>query len=248
MDYVLQTILQRKINVAMKLGNRQDLLQPAPGSGFPYSRISGWLRDAYIEVMSSRAFEYAEETLQFQTVQGQDSYVYPPNSRALKAISGYRSDGTPVQVSWKDIGYIRRYNIGALTTSQPLEGPPSIYTIFNNQIIFRPTPDNQPYTFYLDIWEWPDIQDDANLDTTVLQVPMDWLEIIDYLASVRGHAELGQADKCSEVMKLLYGYTDPSTGGRVAGMIERAQNRQQASSPWTDWGIQPSQPQQAYTR
>lgn len=233
-----QTIEMRKINVAMKLGNRQDLLEPAPGSSFTYSRISGWLRDAYIAISTCRTFEQTETTAQFQTIVGQDTYVIPAPLRAAKSFMGYDYQNTPINVLWKDIAYIRRYAPGNLNTGgpYPILARPSIFTFFANSIIFRPVPDNT-YTFFLDYWQRPMITKDV--DSTPLLLPDEWLEIVDYEASVRGNAELQQGDKSHELQELLYGFTDPTSGRSIPGIIERMQNRSQAMSPFVDYGIQP---------
>ncbi|MDE1971451.1 MAG: hypothetical protein KGI50_07800, partial [Patescibacteria group bacterium] len=71
--------------------------------------------------------------------------------------------------------------------------------------------------------------------------------IVDYQAAIRGNAELQQADKSREMQELLFGFTDPANGRIVPGLIEELQNRQQAMSPYVDWGIQP-QNKQGYTK
>ncbi len=229
-----QTIAERKINVSMKIGNRADLLEPAPGSGQTYSRISGWLRDAYIAISTCRTFEQTEATYQFNLVQGQTEYLIPGQLRALKALTGYDSSGTPIILEYKDIAYIRRYN----PNGSSFQARPSIYTFYGNKMIIRPSPDQDTYTFYLDYWQRPLIT--ADVDSTPLLVPDEWLEVIDYEAAARGNAELQQADRSHEMLELLNGYTDPQTGRFVPGIIERLQNRNQATSPYVDWGMQPS--------
>lgn len=240
-----QTIGDRKINVAMKLGNRQDLLAPAPGSGFTYSRIAGWLRDAYIAIATCRNFEQTEETYQFQTIVGQDTYTLPPDLRAKLSLTGYDDFGTPIQMNDVDIAYIRRYNPGTLGSPAGVgNARPSLYCFFAQNVIFRPAPDDQ-YNMFLDYWQRPMIADP--IDDTPLLVPDEWLEVIDYEAAVRGNAELLQEDKSRLIQELLYGYTDPTTQHYVPGLIERLQNRAQAQAPWRDYGLQP-QYREGYTK
>ena len=174
-----QKISERKINVSMKIGNRADLLQPAPGSAYTYSRISGWLRDAYIAISTCRSFEQTEFTYQFDTEAASDTYNIPVPVRAIKAFTGYDSNGTPIQVDWKDISYIRRYN--SINPTDSLTRP-SIYTLWNSQVIFRPTP-GDAFTFFLDAWQRPQIAKD--IDSTPLLLPDEWLEILDYEAADR---------------------------------------------------------------
>lgn len=231
-----QTIQQREINVAMKLGNRQDLMAPQPGSSNTYSRIDGWLRDAYISISFSQTFEQTEETTTFKTVPGQDAYDYPDTARAIKSLVGVNQQtGAPIIVDWKDINYVRRY--AQNYPGQPNQGTPSIVAPWGQGLIFRPIPDAQPYLFYLDIWEKPVIEDDVI--STQLALPDDWLEVVDYDAAIRGHAELLEDDKAASKSKLLYGWTDPNTGQKVQGITDRLGTRLQAQKPWMDWGIQP---------
>lgn len=233
-----QTIKNREVPVAMKLGNRQDLLQPAPGSGNTYSRIDGWLRDAYTEVSYSRSFEQTESTIQFQTVQGQDTYSYPTTVRAIKSLVGYwASNNTTVIVEWKDINYVRRYTPGLPLSGQPQLGTPSIVAPFANSLIFRPVPDGNPYNFFLDVWLKPVIS--ADVVSTQLALPDDWLEVVDYLAAMRGYMELGELDKAVGISRSVFGFTDPTTGTKIEGLMERLQNRNQAQSPYVDYGVQP---------
>lgn len=241
-----QTIDDRKISVAMKIGNRQDLLQPAPGMPLlgSYSRISGWLRDAYIETVYSRTFEQGEETFQFQTVAGQDSYVLPDEVRAPKALTGYDDNGTPIIMSWTSIAYLRRYSAVNVPASTVGQARPSLYTLWAQKIVMKPTP-NASFTFFLDYWQKPLITDDV--DSTPLLLPDDWLEVLDYKAAIRGNAELQQADRSREMQELLFGFTDASNGRIVPGLIAELQNREQAAQPYTDWGLQP-QNRTGYTR
>jgi hypothetical protein len=232
------TITSRVNNVAMKLGNRQDLLQPAPGSGNSYSRIAGWLRDAYISISYSQTFEQTEQTLTFLTIPMIDTYSYPTTVRAIKSLVGVRQDSnTAVIVEWKDMNYLRRYTAGNQGSGQPFQGTPSIVSAFGNNVIFRPIPDNVPYLFYLDCWMKPVITTDVV--STQLFVPDDWFEVIDYEAAMRGHAELLERDKGAELARLLYGYTDPTTGAKIQGLTDRLQNRRQAQAPYVDYGLQP---------
>jgi hypothetical protein len=248
-----QTIAQRENNVAMKLGNRQDLLAPAVGSGNNYSRIDGWLRDAYISVAYSRTFSESEQTITFQTTQGADTYSYPTTVRAIKSLVGQRGDNNaPVIVTWKNINYIRRYSTPGSQQSggTAFLGTPSIVAPWANTVVFRPVPDSVPYIFYIDAWMKPVIANiinpTAQLNTTQLVLPDDWLEVVDYEAAYRGHMELLERDKAAEISKLLYGYTDPSTGAKIQGIVDRLGNRDQAQSPYIDYGMQPKF-QQSYT-
>jgi len=228
-----QTINDRKINVAMKLGNRQDLLQPAAGSTFTYSRISGWLRDAYIATVTCRTFEQGQNSVQFDTVTDISEYAVPADMRAKIALTGYDQYGTPIQMDEKDIAYIRRFSSPEVANTLDR---PSIYCFFGNTIFFRPTP-GATFTMFLDYWQKPLIT--ADVDSTPLLLPDEWLEIVDYEAAVRGNAELLQEDKSRNIQELIYGFMDPTTQHYVPGLIERLQNRAQAQAPYRDYGLQP---------
>jgi hypothetical protein len=246
-----QTIANREINVSMKLGNRADLNQPAVGSGNTYSRIDGWLRDAYISIAYARTFEQTEQTISFNTVPGNDTYPYPTTVRAIKSLVGLNQQtGASVIVDWKDMNYVRRYSVGNQGPNQPYQGTPSIVAAWANTLVFRPFPDQQPYLFWLDCWMKPVIAGvngvPGLLNATQLLVPDDWLEVIDYEAAMRGHAELLERDKAHEIAALLNGWVEPD-GSKTIGLIERLQNRAQAQAPYKDWGMQPKfKPQ--YTR
>jgi hypothetical protein len=203
------------------------------------SRIALWLRKAYINLMMENRFPGTEGTYAFNTVQGQDEYPYPNFVRAIQTLTLYRADGTVITVETKDIKYIRRMN------SQN-QAAPSIWCEFGNSIIFRPVPDgNGPYTCVLDTWMNPVV--DYPIEDTENLLPLDWVEAMEYAATVRGHANLQEEDKAHAIQSLLYGYTDPS-GKFTPGMIANLQNRLVASSQFKDWGMQPKGQTQPYTR
>lgn len=227
-------ISDKVTDVNMKLGNRQDLLKPAPGSTNTYSRIAGWLRDAYISISYGNTFEQTEDSFNFQTVPGQDTYAYPVTVRACKAFNGYwttTQPGAPIQCDYKDINYIRRYNNPTNENSVP-----SIWTMFGNSIILRPVPGGV-FNFIMDNWMKPVIT--PTVVTTPLLMPDDWLEVLCDEAAVRGHAELLERDKARELQSLLYGFVDPNTGKFTPGIVDKLGNRRQAQAPYIDYGIQP---------
>lgn len=204
------------------------------------SRIDQWLSKAYINLMMENRFPGTEGSFTFQTVQGQDEYPYPDFVRAIEALTLYRSDGTVITVQTKDIGFIRRMN----NTNQ---AAPSMWCEFGKNIIFRPVPDgNGPYTCVLDVWENPVIATPIS-DTEVL-LPLDWVEALEYQATVRGHTNLQEEDKAHAVQSLLFGYVDPTTGKYTPGMIQNLQTRLQASAMFKDWGMQPKGATQPFTR
>lgn len=202
-------------------------------------RIDYWLRDAYINLMMENKFPATEVTYTFYTAQGQDVYPYPDSIRAIEALTLYRPDGTIITVEDKDIKYIRRMN--------PVnQAAPSMWCEYNNQIIFRPTPDsNGPYTCTLDGWQNPiigtPIQETQNL------LPLDWHEALVFAATLRGHVDLQEEDKAMKIQSFLNGFTDP-TGKYTPGLLGNLQSRLQISARFKDWGLQPAGTTQTYTR
>jgi len=223
--------------VLLELGNRADLSTIV--GGLP-SRIDRWLSDSYTEIGMGYDFAELELTIDGQVVQGQDSLAYPADARAVQSLNFYRLDGsaTSVQPFFKNIQYIRQFN--------PVnQGPPSNLAYFALTVIMRPVPD-QTYNYTLDYWQKPQISNVAgDLGATVINVPDDWLEIVDYGAMMRGHAELQEAEKAQVLQNLLYGITLP-TGKAVPGLIAARMTRKQAQSPSMDYGIQPSQAKLSY--
>jgi hypothetical protein len=125
----------------------------------------------------------------------------------------------------------------------------------------RPYCDTNIYTFLADLWLKPvqivgqDAPDaspaytslgSADIGATEIQVPDDWLEIVDLGAILRGHISLLERDKAAEVQQLLFGLTIPTTGKMVPGLIAVMWNRRQAQAPAMDYNIQPRQPKRTY--
>jgi hypothetical protein len=234
-----QTLGDRVQSVMYKLGNRQDLTTPLSGGTSP-SRIDYWLQNAYINLLMENRFPGTEGTTTFNLVQGQSIYPYPDNVRAIETLTLYRPDGTVITVETKDIKFLRRMN------SQN-QSAPSIWAEFGNTIQFKPVPDqNGPYQCTLDVWYNPVIMDP--ISTTPILLPADWLEALDYQATVRGHTDLQEEDKAHAIESLLYGFVDPQTGKYTPGMIQNLQNRIQASAQFKDWGVQPQGMTQTYGR
>jgi len=231
-------LLERRARVLLALGNRSDLAAitnpPIP------SRLDQWLADSYTEVGMGYSFSEAELSITGQVVQGQDSYAFPDDARAILSNMFYRLDGTPVQPQVKDIQTIRQFQ-------QNKQGPPSILGYFALQVFMRPTPD-QTYNTVIDYWQKPQINNVlGDLGLTELNVPDDWLEIIDYGAMMRGHAELQEPEKAANLQQILYGTIDPNTHKTVGGMMAAKMTRRQAHAPVMDYGMRPSQAKRSYT-
>jgi len=242
------TTFQDHLNrVALVLGNRNDLLAGTP------SRIMGWIRDSYINLAMSYEHDTLEQTTTGQLAAGTDNIPYPADARAIDAITLYDTNsGVAIQPDFKDMQYLRMFN--TLATAQ---GPPSVWAPQNGKIYFRPIPKNT-YSLIIDYWQLPQIQDPngnvvnpyesgTDISATPVLLPYDWLEILDYGAEMRGHAELLEREKAQEIQQLLFGFTIPLTGKFVPGMIGQILMRRQAQAPRSDYGIQPRTPKRSFT-
>lgn len=222
-------ISDRKPDALLELGNRTDI-----DNGVP-SRLDKWYRDSYIELCMNVPLETLEISSPDQFVQGTDTYDLPNDARLPKCITLNTSDGdfsqadtSVITLDYKDINYIRQ-----MTSQSP--GPPAVYTLYGNQLIVRPVPDKQ-YSIIWDYWQLPQISDPVA--DTPLDVPLDWLEIVDMGALLRGFKALLERDKARELQELLYGFKTPA-GKVVPGYITYRQTQQQAGSEWENYGLAP---------
>lgn len=224
-----QTIGGRVSEVSLELGNRADLA----------TRISLWLRNAYINLCQAYDFEGLEFTLDFQ-VSNTDTLLWPVQARGIKSMIITDQSGTVTYPDQTDIATIRRMN------ASNVPGKASKYTIFGTNIKFAPAFDSQSYDVTLDLWSRAMI-DTVTLNNTPLLLPDDWFEALDYMAEMRGHIALGEVDKAVAIQKTLYGYTDPSSGQHIPGMLYNLQMRRQANAPARDYGLQPRSNRVKYT-
>lgn len=222
---------ERVERVKMMLGNRHDL----------ELRIIGWLRDAYIELGMAYKFSELEDTYNMPTVIGTDTYDYPVTdpafgsrltsyeTRAIKNLTIKDSTGFPRPLYPKAIRTIDRYQ--TITRAAP-----SVYSSYGRQIVIRSVP-NAIYTLVWRIWVKPLIED--NVGATIVLLPDDWLEILDYSAALRGHTELLERDKAQEVFGILHGAEDPRSGRRVPGLIDQRLTQRQAESENEEYALAP---------
>ena len=76
----------------------------------------------------------------------------------------------------------------------------------------------------------------------MINLPDDWLEILDYEAQMRGFIDLQEPDKAAGVRQLLYG--NPKKPG-MPGLIKQRLTRIQAEYENANYGIRPRK--QRYT-
>lgn len=216
----------------LELGNRADLSAGAP------SKLARWYAKAYLSIGMGYPLEPLESTY-ISGISNTDVMAFPATSRAIKSLVYTDSTGTVIEPDFKDIRYIRR-----MVNTTPSRA--SVYCVYGSNIIFRPAFDGDNYTITLDTWEKPTIT--ANVVDTVLLVPDDWLEALDYSVVLRGFSLLGEVDKARMLREYLFGYTNPQTGQYVAGLLSQLTTRAQANSPVRDYGIQPRGVKQGYTK
>jgi len=236
----MATIAQRTGDVALELGNRSDIT-----SGVP-SRVDVWYKNSYISIAMGFNFEQLENSV-VNGMSGAFQMQFPATARAINSLVYLDQNGGVTKPKFTDIESIRKSGDFAGLTSQPLTpGRPGLYTLYEGNLLFSPPFDSGNYQVILDTWDKPLI---ANpISATVLNVPDDWLEAVDYGAIMRGHVFLGEPDKAMNVQRLLYGYTDPGSGKYIPGMLSQLQTRKQANAPARDYGLQPKVSRTGYTR
>lgn len=227
-------ISDRLTDVAFELGNRADIQTGNP------SQLANWYKNAYISIGMGYPFEQLENTFT-ETVSSTNEFVFPSTSRAVKSLVIYDQNNSVTEPEFKDIRYFRRVDSPSVQASKP-----SVYTLYGSNILFTPAFDDNSYTLVLDTWEKPTIA--ADVVSTVLNVPDDWLEAIDYACMMRGHAFLGERDKARELRALLFGAPDPTTGAFIPGLLTQLATRWQQSSPARDYGISVRSTRQGYTK
>ena len=216
----MATISDREADVKFMLGNRTDL----------DDRIRRWYRDGYLEIGRSYPFEELEDTVEDTMVATIPEYDYPDEARAIKTITMLFDNSQERRLWRRHIRIIERY-----PTQAP--GRPIIYAPFGNQIIVRPIPD-QSFDFRWRIWKKPIIE--SSIEDTVLNVPDDWLEVLDYAAALRGHIALLERDKAAEIHAILFGGVDPRNGKKSTGLIaEKMRTRGQAENVDSEYAIRP---------
>lgn len=214
------TITMMAVDVKFNLGNRSNI----------DTQINQWIRDAYREIGNNFPLETLEISLDSVMSAGTYIYDYPSDGRAIKSIS-IQSDITnqagPIELVMKDIRYLQRYPLNQT-------GIPSLWAPFNRQIHVRMSPADA-YPLALKYWQFVSI-DPNTLGDTVLMVPDDWLEVIQYEATRRGFIALKQYMDAQALHMLLHG--DPKNPGDP-GLIKRKLTQNAAESAISDYAISP---------
>jgi hypothetical protein len=231
----MATIGSRVSTVASLLGGRTDL----------NTNISGWIANTYRDLANSIPFETLEAT-QAPTpcVPNSDTLDYPPDARAIKSITMGFPVGLPTSqrpLYKRNAAIIDRY---ATTPT----GVPSIWAPFGSQIVLRQVPD-QPYPLTIRYWLKVTLDPTAAvgvINATVINLPDDWLEIVDYGSQMRGYMDLQEPDKAMAIRTLLYG--DPGNRKKNPGIIKQRLTRIQAEYMDSNYGVRPRLTRYTYVR
>ena len=210
-----QTISNREAGVKEKLGKRTDI----------DARIITWLRDAYLELGMAYPFDELLSSATTSTVAGTDEYNYPTGVRAIRRLS-IIDNNQSILLDRKSIGYIDDFSTIA-------ESRPSYYATWVTQgadeitrfVKLRTIPD-KVYTLKWRTWLSPTIN--GTVENTKLQMPLDWLEILDYAAAMRGFGDLLEHDRANALRDMLYGFIDQTTNRRQPGLIASRMTTMQA--------------------
>jgi|SRR5271166_4335809 len=108
---------------------------------------------------------------------------------------------------------------------------PTEWYRFGNTIGFEPPP-NQNYQVQARIMRRHPITDYFNaagqLNTTVILLPNEWFEVLEWAAAMRGFAELLEFEKVAEVRTLLWG--DPAHPNDNPGLIASVKTKRRAEA------------------
>lgn len=198
--------------------------------------ISKWLRDAYREIAGGYPLETLETSDQDVAVPGIDTYSYPENCRALKSITLVDSavtGATPIQPKKKNLQVVRRYP--ALPS-----GTPAVWAPFGLEYIIRPAP-SRAFTIFLDFWKKIDLAANeaviATINSTEVELPDDWFEILTQSATEKAHRDLQESDKAMAIHSQLFG--DPNSVRKTPGVIKERLTRNAAENVLSDYGMRP---------
>lgn len=215
--------------VRWNLGNRTDI----------DDKIAIWLRDAYREITMGYDLETMEQSTEDSASPGEDTYAYPENARAIKALTFVdptNSTTTPIQPKKKNIQVVRRYPKGTAASGNT----PAVWAPFGSNYLVRPAP-NKVYIIEIDFWALPNItaeeNDTSTIEETPALLPEDWFEILVVSATQKGHVGLEELDKASGLRQQLNG--DPNSSKGWPGMIKERLNRTAAENGISDYGVRP---------
>jgi hypothetical protein len=194
--------------------------------------ISQWLLNGYRDIAHTIPFETLEDTQDpYPCVANFPTLDYPSNARAIKSITLGFPASTPTSerpLYKRNKAIINRY------ASTPT-GVPSIWAPYAYQIHLRMVPDDA-YPLIVDFWRKV-IPDPEDINNTLIEVPDDWLEIVEYAAQERGWIDLQEYEKANAVHVFLWG--DPKMGKKNPGLVKQRLTRIQAEYENANYGMRP---------
>jgi len=195
------------------------------------SSISSWVMNSYRELAMSVPFEELEESDNPTLVPNIPTLDYPINARGIKALEigfPFNNPQTSAPVIKRNKDILNRYIF-----TPP--GQPAIWAPYGGQMWFGPVP-LYPYPLVRDYWRKP-IPNAIDINNTLLELPDDWIEIVDYGAQMRGWIDLLEFDKAANLRTMLWGDPDPTK--KNPGLIKTKLTRIQAEYLNADYGFRP---------
>ena len=223
----MNTIGDEVITVQGLLGGRSD----------KNAQISLWLANAYRDLATSIPFETLESTedhcLPVSLLGEWPPYnrlKYPRDARAIKAVNLGQPAHWPT--AWRPIFKRNIDLVDRYTAVNP--SVPAIWAPFGRYMVFAP-PANAPYPVRIRYWRKVVINK-TRLNDTEIQLPDDWLEIVEYGAAMRGFLDLQQPDRSAAIRTLLYGNVKQPD---KPGLIKQRLTRIQAEYMNANYGMRP---------
>lgn len=218
---IYTTIADHIIPVVSLLGGRTD----------KNSDISKWILAGYRDIAHTVPFEDLEVVQATACVANIGTVDYPTDARAIKSVTLQFPVQNPVSnrpIYKRNKAITDRY---AITPT----GVPSIWAPFNYQMHLRQVP-NDSYPLIINYWQKV-VPNATDVNDTLIMVPDDWLEIVEYAAQERGWIDLQEFDKANAIHQLLWG--DPNSRGKNPGLVKKRLTRIQAEYENANYGMRP---------
>ena len=221
------------------------------------ARAQVWIRDALMELTSGTKYRDDFDQLELFGLK----YNLTPRVQEYKEINlippqfltNAPADGTEINASrsgynlsildiliWLDFPFNnirRRLNFthyqDADKFQQAISLPTEWYR-FADTIGFNPVP-NRPYQVQARMLQMHPFNDE-DLGDTVILLPREWNEVLQWCAAMRGYAELLEFEKASEIRKMLEG--DPEHPDKQ-GLIQSIKKRRKREGWRQEQGLRP---------
>lgn len=218
------------------------------------NRAQIWIRNALLELTSGTKYRDDFDQLEifgptYDLTVGQQEYAFssivPPQNiqspfvPGVVPMSGYNL-GTLDVLIWLDFPFNhirRRLNFthyqDADKFQQALSLPTEWYR-FADMIGFNPVP-NRTYQVQARMLQMHPIND-ANLGNTLILLPREWNEILEWCAAIRGYMELLEFEKAQTIRTMLEG--DPEHPDKQ-GLIQAVKKRRKREGWRQEQGLRP---------